>query len=96
MEEEKTNRSIRKCRATGKVSFDTKTEARLTIIKLKWSAIIRRNKIDGSRLKHRAGKIAQSRVYFCSYCNGYHLTKWTKTNYNNYIDVIERKRASNT
>lgn len=85
-----TAQGYRKCRATGKVSFPTKIEARIIIQKLKWSALMRRNKIDGSRLKHRARKVEQRRVYYCEQCKGFHLTKWTKQHFKKYQDVQKR------
>lgn len=73
-----------KCRSTGKVSFPSKTEARIMMQKLRWTLLMKRNKVDGTRLKRRMGKIVQRRIYYCELCKGYHLTKWAKHDYHNY------------
>jgi hypothetical protein len=64
----------KKCQATGKVTFETYGEARnaLLRIRLAWKY----HTVDGKRSKHRVGKPAQKRVYYCPHCGGYHLTHW--------------------
>lgn len=80
-----------KCRGTGKVSFPTKLEAQWTMMRHKLSTLVR-NKLDGRRVKRRQGKQAQRRIYFCAVCKGYHLTKWTKQNFNNYTRFRDEER----
>ncbi len=89
--DEKARPKFKKCRGTGKVSFPNKLEAHWTMLRHKWSALVR-NKIDGRRVKHRQGKQAQRRVYYCKVCKGYHLTKWTKQNFNNYTRYRDEER----
>lgn len=91
MENENIYLNIKKCQVIGKVSFQDRIAARLTILKIKWAIKFCRNKITGNRIKHRMGKIEKIRIYYCTYCKGYHLTKWSKRTYNNYFDVIYRE-----
>lgn len=77
---------LKKCSATGKVRFPNKLEAILVIAFFRWKLYKARNKIDGTRVKHRAGKVAQRRAYYCRNCRGYHLTKWSKSHFNRYND----------
>ena len=73
----KRNTLVKKCRATGKVYFSTKTEARLTIYKLRWIYRHPLKNDDGTRMKRLIKKKpAQKRFYYCKFCNGYHLTKY--------------------
>lgn len=78
-----------KCRGTGKVSFPTKAEARWTMLHLRWSNAFKRDKVDGRRIKRRAGKSAHRRIYYCEVCSGYHLTRWTKRNYSSYKKAVD-------
>jgi hypothetical protein len=59
-----------KCDATGKVIFPSRSEARLAMLHIR---MMLRNK---KRMKHRQGKAAQKRIYYCEYCRGFHLTRW--------------------
>ncbi|MBL1411230.1 hypothetical protein [Sphingobacterium faecale] len=59
---------------------------------LHFTGALVRNKIDGRRVKHRQGKQAQRRIYYCKVCKGYHLTKWTKQNFNNYTRYRDEER----
>lgn len=72
----------KKCRATGKVIFPALVDARLTIIRLKWARRI--TDFYGKRIKHRRGKPEQKRAYYCSFCEGYHLTKWERKDFKAY------------
>lgn len=65
----------RKCSATGKVVFASHEEAKLAIFGLKWNYRMKRDPIDGKRIKHRQGRPQQRRAYYCAYCGGFHLTK---------------------
>jgi hypothetical protein len=74
---------VTKCTATGKVIFSSLLEARLVMFNLKWG--YRKHKdINGKRIKHRQGKPAQRRGYYCIHCGGYHLTKWKANEFNSY------------
>jgi hypothetical protein len=74
---------VTKCTATGKVIFSSLLEALLVMFNLKWG--YRKHKdINGKRIKHRQGKPAQRRGYFCIHCCGYHLTKWKTNEFNSY------------
>jgi len=75
-----------KCRATGKVAFPSLIEAKWRMINFKFMTRIR-NK-DGKRVKHRMGKPACKRAYYCKFCKGYHITKWDKGHFNNYKNVV--------
>jgi len=90
MEEVNTFEKFKKCRATGKLSYPTKMKAKLAILHFKWQALMRKNKVDGTRIKRRMGKVSQRRSYFCEHCQGYHLTKWTKSDYDNYLYNIQK------
>ena len=69
--------SKRRCIATGKTIFDTKGEAKESMIKFKSFS---KMTINGRRIKHRVGKPEQTRVYYCEHCKGFHLTKWSSFN----------------
>ena len=77
--------NFKKCLATGKVSFETLIEARIAMFLLKWG-YKRHRDIYGKRIKHRQGKPAQKRVYYCPDCDGYHLTKWNQKNFKSYSE----------
>ncbi len=64
---------MEKCTATGKVIFDSSIDAKDRIEAFRQNIKKRRN---GRRRKHRQGKAAQKRVYYCAHCKGYHLTRW--------------------
>lgn len=72
-----------KCRATGKVGFSTLIEAQWVVLHFKLKSRVM-SKTDGRRIKHRMGKGASKRAYYCTFCEGYHLTKWDKGHFNNY------------
>lgn len=78
---------LQKCVATGKVIFSSYLEARLVMYGLKWG-YKRHRDVNGKRIKHRQGKPQQKRVYFCSHCNGYHLTKWDALDFKTYSDKL--------
>jgi hypothetical protein len=81
---------VTKCTATGKVIFSSLLEARLVMFNLKWG--YRKHKdINGKRIKHRQGKPAQRRGYYCIHCGGYHLTKWKAMNLT--LITIEKKQG---
>lgn len=80
-------KSPKKCRATGKVSFSSFVEARLTIFKLRWNFRHPVKKNDGTRMKRLIKKKPrQQRVYYCCYCKGYHLTKYKFVKYTDFIE----------
>jgi len=62
-----------KCEATGKVRFNSEKEAKESMFRFRFTWKILR---QGKRRKHRQGKPAQKRSYFCEHCNGYHQTSW--------------------
>ncbi|MGJ1348467.1 hypothetical protein ACR789_18400 [Sphingobacterium siyangense] len=74
-----------KCRATGKVGFPSLIEAQWAMLHFKFRSRVR-NKLDGKRIKHRMGKDACKRAYYCKFCKGYHITTWEKGHFNNYKD----------
>lgn len=80
--ENKENRS-RKCRATGKVVFSSLIEAKWRMFQFKLKLRIK-NKVDGKRVKHRMGKYACKRAYYCKFCRGYHITHWDKAKFLKY------------
>ncbi|QIH31450.1 hypothetical protein [Sphingobacterium sp. DR205] len=80
----------KKCRETGKVIFASWIEARLVMLDLKWNYLFKRDR-TGRRIKHRQGRPIQRRAYFCTYCRGYHLTKWEKSNFNSYTEKKWRR-----
>jgi len=69
----------RTCSATGKTVFDTKAEAEEVRERV---MSFSRVKIEGKRIKHRAGRPALKRSYFCEYCEGWHLTSFETPNIN--------------
>ncbi len=76
---------LQKCLATGKVVFASYLEAHIVMFNLKWG-YKKHKDIHGKRIKHRQGKPEQKRAYFCTYCNGYHLTKWNANDFNIYSE----------
>lgn len=77
-----------KCRMTGKVRFSTRIEAELVIIAL--HRMLKRKDENGKRIKHRSGKPVAKRAYFCQYCNGYHVTRWKKRDFNSYLEKRDK------
>jgi len=77
-----------KCRATGKVGFPSLIEAGWIMLNFKFKSRVR-NKLDGKRIKHRMGKDACKRAYYCKFCKGYHITTWGKGHFNNYRTKAE-------
>jgi hypothetical protein len=61
-----------KCPSTGKTRYKTNSIARQAIITIK-SHNSYNNKFFRNN-KRSTGKSNQKRVYFCTYCKGYHLT----------------------
>jgi len=74
---------------TGKVRFSTRIEAELVIFTLR--RMLKRKDENGRRIKHRGGRPVAKRMYFCQYCNGYHVTRWNITNFNNYSEKREKR-----
>jgi hypothetical protein len=62
------------CPDSGKIIFESKGDARCALVFIKQSA--KHKGIDGRRIKHRCHKVRQRRIYYCSFCKGYHLTSW--------------------
>lgn len=62
------------CDDTFKVSFPDAAQARAAVVNLKQALKFKTR--DGKRIKHRRRKVRQKRVYYCSFCEGYHLTSW--------------------
>ncbi|MGF7025200.1 MULTISPECIES: hypothetical protein [Sphingobacterium] len=77
-----------KCRATGKIGFLSLIEAQWIMLNFKFKSRVR-NKLDGKRIKHRMGKDACKRAYYCKFCRGYHITKWDKGHFSNYKTKAE-------
>lgn len=67
----------RKCRATGKVRFNSRAEAEFFILWLKWRYKKWRRKRDRrkSQFATAGGKPKQRYTYNCDHCDGYHITK---------------------
>lgn len=78
---------ILKCEATGKTIYSTESEAREAMIslRLKWKTMF----YLGKRVKRRQGKPALKRVYHCSYCDSYHLTKADRKYHSWEFDKID-------
>ena len=59
------------CKQTGKRRYVTQGEAKLSMraFRTKFSKWL-----GGTRSKRRRTKPRQKRIYFCSFCKGYHLT----------------------
>ncbi len=68
-------------------------EARYVMFRMKWG-YKRNTDRSGRRVKHRQGKPAQRRAYFCSYCQGYHLTKWTADEFYSYLHTEKKWQIS--
>lgn len=62
------------CNATGKTIYPTKGEANFAMNRFK--NIGKHYDITGKRVKRRVKKAEQKRAYYCTHCQGYHLTKW--------------------
>jgi hypothetical protein len=62
------------CPDSGKIIFETMKDARYALALIQQSA--KHRSPDGRRIKHRCLKVRQRRIYYCSYCKGYHLTSW--------------------
>ena len=61
------------CNDTGKIIYPNEMKARGVIVFLRQT--LKHKTPDGKRIKHRRGKVEQKRVYYCSSCGGFHLTK---------------------
>ena len=72
-----------KCRATGKVAFPSRFDAQYAMFRFKLRSRVK-NVTNGKRIKHRMGKPACRRAYYCRLCKGYHITKWKKDNFERY------------
>lgn len=66
---------VKRCNETGKIVHLSQTEAANALSKLK-RASYRKDEI-GKRIKHRSLKPGGKRIYYCSFCGGYHLTHWS-------------------
>ncbi|MFU1857233.1 hypothetical protein ACK8HY_09470 [Sphingobacterium sp. NGMCC 1.201703] len=77
---------IGKCRATGKVIFPSRFEARCAMFRFKLRSRVK-NVTDGRRIKHRMGKPSSRRAYYCRFCAGYHITKWKKGDFERYKKI---------
>lgn len=66
---------IERCPETGKVIHTSRKEASDALAKLKRAAS--RTDEMGKRIKHRSLKPSGKRIYYCSFCSGYHLTSWS-------------------
>ena len=62
------------CPDSGKIFFKSRQEAGSALATIKHS--VKYRGIDGRRIKHRSHKVRQKRIYYCSFCRGYHLTSW--------------------
>ena len=62
--------NLAKCEATGKVGFETKSDALVKIHKTR--TII--NRKTGQRCNRLRKKRREKRAYFCCHCGGWHLT----------------------
>jgi len=65
----------KRCQETGKVIHTSRKEASDALAKLKRAAS--RTDETGKRIKHRGLKPSGKRIYYCSFCSGYHLTSWS-------------------
>ncbi len=63
------------CYDTGKVIFNTRGDASDAMATIR--QIVKRKDDDGKRIKHRLLKPRPRRIYYCAYCDGYHLTSWS-------------------
>lgn len=83
----------RKCRATGKVRFNSKSEASFFVHWLKWQ--YRKWLKKPGRRKHRSngmgGRLTPRYVYYCEECYGYHITKEHPYNFQRRKEKYERK-----
>lgn len=82
------------CHYTGKISFKSIEEARNALFILKQSA--KRRGIDGRRIKHHCHRIKQKRIYYCTSCEGYHLTSWKWWSYGSkkYLSGLNQKNET--
>lgn len=78
---------IGKCRATGKVIFPSQLEARCAMFRFKLRSRVK-SVTDGRRIKHRMGKPACRRAYYCRLCKGYHITKWKRDDFERYKKMV--------
>ncbi|WP_313420029.1 hypothetical protein [Sphingobacterium multivorum] len=80
----------RKCRATGKVRFNSKGEAGFFIHWLKWRY---KKWLRGKNRRKRSGegKPKQRYVYHCIHCGGYHITKENPHDYKRKKEKYEQK-----
>lgn len=72
-----------KYRATGKVAFPSRIEAQYAMFRFKLRSRVK-NVTNGKRIKHRMGKPAFRRAYYCRLCEGYHITKWKRSDFERY------------
>lgn len=63
------------CDAAGKRSMPSLGQAENVMYMFRKARV---NELTGKRIKHRKGKPVQIRAYYCGFCDGWHLTKWTQ------------------
>ncbi|WP_437920428.1 hypothetical protein [Sphingobacterium sp. LRF_L2] len=78
-----------KCRGTGKVKFNSQAEATFFMYWLKWKYKRFQRRANSRKRGHGRPKIRF--VYFCVYCDGYHLTKQHPEEYKRLKNLWERK-----
>ncbi|MFD2555230.1 hypothetical protein [Sphingobacterium tabacisoli] len=83
----------RKCRATGKVRFNTKSEARLFIQWMKWKYKKWLKTPERRKRSHTkgGGKPEQRYEYTCEHCGGYHVTKESPHRYHKMKEKYQKK-----
>lgn len=80
-----------KCRATGKVRFNSKPEATFFVHWLKWKYKKWLKKRDRNK-RINLGKTSKARyVYHCEFCDGYHITKEHPYSYRRRTEKYRRK-----
>ena len=62
-----------KCKQTRKTRYATPGEAKVALDNLR-ATKRHYNYFTGKRVNRRMGKVKQCRYYYCTHCNGYHMT----------------------
>jgi len=82
-----------KCRATGKTRYYDLGAAKQALLNIKTCTRFF-DHIQGKRQNRRAGKPAQCRIYYCSHCQGWHLTSLVKKSLRKDIKQLKQLTAN--
>lgn len=86
---------FRKCPGTGKTRYPDPGKAKEALTRLRSTQRVY-SYVTGKRQNRRMGKIAQTRYYHCTACNGYHLTSHEAPLYQKKREKLYKQRLKDT